>query len=172
MKLIYFTLICCTLLLLFSCEKEKVKEETTDVEEISKIAEEKTTGEFTVPKFNNDYLVSIYEAQELIKIGQDDVELRQRYCEKAYLEEHNIFVSMGIAKRHNPKDGSAIPLHLAERAAKLDAMRWAGYGEKWLKNNYQPAFDQLQTRSLHHIKIINTVSVGDSLFVFLATKMP
>jgi hypothetical protein len=171
MKAFYFTIIC-LVLFLFSCEKERVKEETTDVEEISQIAEEKTASAFNLPKLNNDYLVSIYEAQELIKIGQDDVELRQLYCEKAYLEEHNIFISMGIAKQHNPKDGSAIPLHMAERAAKLDAVRWAGYGEKWLKNNYQPAFGQLQTRSLHPIKIINTASVGDSLFVFLATKMP
>ena len=171
MKIFYYVSISLALLL-FSCAKEKEKEDSTSLEKINQIAEEKGMAEFALPKLNNDYLVSIYEAQELIKMDQQDIDLRKRYCDKAYLNDYKIFITMGIAKLHNPEDGSAIPQHMVERAARLDAMRWVGYGEQWLKNNYQPDFGKLQTHSNYPIQMIDKAVVGDSLFVFLATKLP
>jgi hypothetical protein len=171
MKIIYYSILCLALLLI-SCAKENEKEEETSLEEINQIAEEKGSAEFNLPELDNDYLVSVYEVQELIKMDQQDIDLRKRYCDTAYLSDYNVLISMGIAKLHNPKDGSAIPQHLAERVARLDAMRWAGYGEKWLKNNYQPDFGKLQTRANYPVQMIDKAIVGDSLFVFLATKIP
>jgi hypothetical protein len=125
----------------------------------------------TVPSLTNDFLVSIYEDQELIKIVQEDKELRQRYCDKAYLKEHNLFITMGIGSLKNPETGQPIPRHLAERAANMDARRWASYGETWLKNNYEPAFGKIESHFNRSTELVTTSIIGDSIFVFIATRL-
>lgn len=173
MKGISYLLFSLAIICLLSCQKEKTEEvKTTETEEVSQAAEEKTAGEFALPELDNDYLVSVYEMQEFIKMEQENIELRKKYCQNSYLKDHGVFVSMGIAQRYNPKDGSDIPTHLSERAAKLDAMRWALYGEQWLKNDYQPPFGKIAGTITYPTQVINKAFVGDSLFIFLATKMP
>ena len=166
MKVMILSLV---VVLIFFCSCQKNKDET---ESVTRKSDEASGMESGLPSFDNDYLVSIYEAQELIKIQQDDVDLRQRYCEKAYLADRKLFISMGIARLHHPETGAAIPDHMVEQAARLDAIRWAAYGKHWLENNYQPAFGKLQANFQQDIKEINRANVGDSLFIFAATTMP
>ncbi len=166
MKIIRIGLICSLLLVLISCQKDESETET-----ITRKNNEAAVPGSSLPSLSNDYLVSIYEAQELIKIQQDDIELRRIYCEKAFLPEHRIFVTMGIARLHNPESGLAIPDHMVEKAARLDAIRWASYAKEWMANNYEPPFGQLQTSFQPEIEIINRAHVGDSLFVFIAVRM-
>ncbi len=154
------------LLVLFGCEKKE-----TGTETLTQKADETNVADHTLPTLSNDYLVSIYEAQELIKIQQDDIELRRTYCEKAYLPDHRIFVSMGIARLHNPQTGAAIPEHMAEKAARLDAIRWASYGKEWIAHDYKPAFGQLKATFQQDVEVLNKAHVGDSLFVFVATRL-
>ena len=168
MKIIRIGLICSLMVVLISCQKDETE---TDTETITRKNDEAAVPGSSLPSLSNDYLVSIYEAQELIKIQQDDIELRRIYCEKAYLPEHRIFVTMGIARLHHPGSGVAIPDHLVEKAARLDAIRWASYGKEWMANNYEPPFGQLQTNFQPEIEIINRAHVGDSLFVFIAARM-
>jgi hypothetical protein len=156
------------LALLESC-KDKGSEET---EEMRQIADETASSTFiSIPHLSDDYLVSVYETQELIKITQEDKELRKKYCENAFLKEHNLFISMGIGSLRNPKNGQPVPRHFAERAATIDAQRWASYGETWLKNNYEPSFGKLNSYFNRTVEIINKSVVGDSLFIFIATRM-
>ena len=155
------------LTVVYGCQQKESETET-----LTQKPEETSVAKGSLPSFENDYLVSIYEAQELIKIQQDDVTLRKDFCDKAYLPEHRLFVSMGIARLHHPDTGAPVPEHLAEKAARLDAIRWAAYGRTWLENNYQPAFGQLQANFQQDTELINKAHVGDSLFVFLATRMP
>jgi hypothetical protein len=162
--------ICLIMLLLFtffSCRKKQAETET-----VTSKPDETSASAQSMPSFDNDYLVSIYEAQELIKIQQDDTDLRRTYCEKAYLPDKKLFISMGIARLHRPDNGAAIPDQMAERAARLDAIRWASYGREWLKNNYEPPFGKLTTSFQQDIEVINKAHVGDSLFVFAATRIP
>jgi len=160
-------LIMLLLITIFSCKQKQQETETLT----SKPDETSATAQ-NLPSFDNDYLVAIYEAQELIKIKQDDADLRRTYCEKAYHPEQQIFISMGIARLHRPDTGAVIPDQMAERAARLDAIRWASYGREWLKNNYEPPFGKLTTSFQQDIEVINKAHVGDSLFVFAATRMP
>ena len=125
-----------------------------------------------VPDLSSDFLVSVYEKQELIKISQEDKELRQKYCDESYLKQEKLFISMGIGALRNPETGQPVPQHLAERAATLDAKRWASYGELWLTNNYEPPFGKLTSTFNRTVTVINKAVVGDSLFVFVATSLP
>ena len=153
--------------LLLGCKSDK----TEQVEELTISNKEGSVAEAGIPNLDDDYLVSIYEAQELIKIEQDNIELRKQYCEKAYLKEQGYFISMGIGRKVNPETGQTIPPSMTERGAKIDAMRWTAYGLNWLKNNYQPSFGKIKAQINQNITIVNRANVGDSLFVFVATKV-
>jgi hypothetical protein len=154
------------LLCLAACKKEQEKQTEQIIEGMSEQG-----ASATLPSFSNEFLVSVYEAQELIKMEQDDPELRKKYCSLAYHSGQQLFVSMGIARLHHPETGQAIPRYQYEQAAKIDAIRWASYGEKWLTNNYEPAFGKLEVQTTRPIEIINTAQVGDSLFLFVGTRL-
>jgi hypothetical protein len=125
-----------------------------------------------IPDLSSDYLVTVYENQELIKISQDDKELRKKYCDQSHLEKQNLFITMGIGSLRNPETGEPIPQHMAERVANLDARRWASYGEMWLNNNYEPSFGKLKSNFKRTVTIIDQTVIGDSLFIFVATSLP
>ncbi|MCK4754264.1 MAG: hypothetical protein KAS58_03465 [Calditrichia bacterium] len=155
--------------ILYSCYDEKPGEARKLEVKNQKTA---TFTSTPIPDLSSDYLVTVFEKQELIKISQDDKELRKKYCDESFLEEHKLFISMGIGSLRNPNTGEPIPNHLAERAANLDARRWASYGETWLKNNYQSSFGKLETNFQRIVTIIDKLIVGDSLFIFVATSLP
>jgi len=153
-------------LIVIGCQTEK----TEEVEQLKQTADEAAPGSSSLPALSDDYLVSIYEAQELIKIEQDNQQLREAYCQKAYFKDQGLFISMGIARKHNPETGQPISPSLVERAAQIDAMRWASYGKQWLDNNFEPPFGHLDATYNHSIEIIDRANVGDSLFLFIATR--
>ncbi len=155
--------------ILYSCYDEKPGE-ARKIE--TKNQSTTTFTSMTIPDLSSDYLVLVYEKQELIKISQDDKEIRKKYCDESFLKEQKLFISMGIGSLRNPETGEPIPHHLAERAANLDARRWASYGETWLKNNYQPSFGKLETNFQRTVTVIDKLIIGDSLFIFVATSLP
>jgi hypothetical protein len=155
--------------ILYSCYEEKPRE-ATRLETHPKDAVTLTASK--IPDLSSDYLVSVYENQELIKISEDNKELRKMYCEQSFLEKENLFISMGIGSLRNPETGEAIPQHLAERVANIDARRWASYGEMWLNNDYEPSFGKLQSNFKRTVTVIDKTVIGDSLFVFVATSLP
>jgi len=167
MKIILGFSILSILVIITGCQSEKSEE----TEALTVNNAESSSMVTTMPEFDNDYLVSIYEAQELIKIDQENIELIKSYCEKGYVKDNNIFISMGIAKRIHPETGQPIPVQTATRAARLDAVRWAGYAQIWLQNNYQPPFGKIQTQNSKPVKTINQANVGDSLFVWVVTEI-
>lgn len=162
-----FPIIC--LIVFPGCSKEKPKEaEDFDPRKLNTVALTSTK----IPDLSSDYLVSVYEKQELIKISQENKELRKQYCDESFLEEHKLFISMGIGRLTNPESGEAIPNSMAERVANIDARRWASYGELWLTNNYEPPFGKLSKNFKRTVTVINKSIVGDSLFIFVATSLP
>ena len=130
-----------------------------------------TLASSTTPEFTNEYLVTIYEKQELIKISGDNLELRKAFCQSAYHPESKLLVTMGIGSLKHPQSGKSIPQSQAERAATLDAYRWESYGETWLNNQYQPEFGKLDKYFKHQSSVVERSVVGDSLFVFIATQI-
>jgi hypothetical protein len=165
MKHLYLLFFC--LLLLSSCQKadEQIEEKQTGNTETGSVSQ------FNLPQVSNDHLVSIYETQELIKMEQANVDLRKKFCDLGYYEDHKVFISIGIGRLRNPATGQPIPRHMSERAANIDAMRWASYGKKWLENNYKPAFGEIESFFNKPVEIIDKAVVGDSLFIFMATKI-
>ena len=158
-----------SLIILSSCSDEEPREaQNIDNKNLNTVALTSTK----IPDLSSDYLVSVYEKQELIKISQEDKELRKKYCDESFLGEQKLFISMGIGTLRNPKTGNAIPASLAERAANIDARRWASYGELWLNNNYEPPFGKLSKNFNRSLTVINKSVVGDSLFIFIATTLP
>jgi hypothetical protein len=160
-------IVCLTLLL--SCYDEKPREANNSDTRTTNTA---TFSSTKIPDLSSDFLVSVYEKQELIKISQEDKELRKNYCDDSYLEKEKLFISMGIGTLTNPKTGEPISHNLAERAANIDARRWASYGELWLTNNYEPPFGKLTRTFNRTVTVINKSVVGDSLFIFVATSLP
>jgi len=169
MKSTFIILPMICLIILIACSEEKPKEaENYDPNKLSTVALTSTK----IPDLSSDFLVSVYEKQELIKISQEDKALRKQYCDQSYLREHKLFISMGIGNLINPETGQAIPNRMAERAATIDAKRWASYGELWLTNNYEPPFGKLSKNFQRTVTVINKSVVGDSLFIFLASSLP
>jgi hypothetical protein len=167
MRYFIFAITVVCIVSLHGCKQEKEKQ----TEQIIQGTEEQTSSTTTtLPSFSDEYLTSVYESQELIKLDAVNADLRKKYCDLAYNKDQQIFVSMGIARLHNPETGQAIPSYLYERAAKMDAVRWASYGETWLKNNYHPPFGKIEKSGTRPVEIINSVTVGDSLFLFAATR--
>ena len=165
MRQFFFVSLLIMLIFLVACKKEQQKQ----TEQITQGTTEKSTAS-ALPSFSDTYLTSVYEAQEWIKMEGDNIELRKKYCSLAYHPGQQVFVSMGIARLHNPETGQPIPQYQVEQAAKLDAIRWASYGEKWLNNNYEPPFGKLTVQTTRPIEIINTAHVDDSLFIFVGTR--
>lgn len=153
-------------LILISCQGDK----PADTENMQMPQSEKASATSGVYQYDDDYLVSIYEAQELVKIHHDDAALRKDFCARATNRGDGMLVTMGIANLINPNTGQPVAMNMAERAAKLDAMRWAGYGLHWLENNYEPPFGQIRTEFNRPVQVVNRAEVGDSLFVWIATS--
>ena len=152
----------------WSCKSEK----ETETEAMQQVSTEASSGSVNaLPQLPDEYFVGIYETQEMIKIFQDDKSYRESYCQRAYLKDRKLFISMGIGRLKNPETGQPIARHMAQRAAALDARRWAGYGESWLNNNYDPPFGKLNKFFNRPVTTLSENVVGDSLFVFIATSM-
>ncbi len=168
MKLLWRLFIIIGLVIYIGCKSEK-DSETEEL--IQTPSETSSTTSPSMPELSDDYYVSIYEAQEMIKIFPEDRSFREKYCQQAYLKDQHLFITMGIGRLTNPKTGRQIPQQMAERAATLDARRWSGYGEKWLKDDYDSPFGQLEHYSNRPLSILKQSIVGDSLFVFMATTI-
>ena len=154
------------LLFCLGCQKEK------ETEQLHQAANESASSNTAqLPQLSDDQFVAIYESQELIKISQDNIVLREEYCQRSWHAPQRVFISMGIGRLRNPLNGQPVAQHLAERAALMDARRWAAYGESWLNNNFQPPFGQLEKYVNRSYQVINRSVVGDSLFLFLATTL-
>ena len=159
-----------SLLFVVSCKQDKPAD--VEVEEISQTADELSQS-FTerIPPITDDLKVTIYELQERIKIEPDNVDLRKQFCTSAYSTEKMVMVTMGIARLTNPETGESINRGLMERAAKIDATRWALYGTNWLMYDYQPTFTEIKGNFTRKTQVIDKVIVGDSLFLYLASDL-
>lgn len=165
-KVIIFLLI----ILVFSCKQDKPAD--VEVEEMSQSAEELSqTFAERIPQITDDYKVQIYDLQERIKINPENVELRKQFCQAAYSQDKMVMITMGIAKLINPETGEELNLSLVERAAQIDATRWALYGTNWLMYDYEPAFTKIKGNLNRNSQVIDKVTVGDSLFLYLASDL-
>lgn len=147
------------------------KKQDQQVEELIKTNEAGNAAiENNIPKVSSDYLSELFDLQERIKLDHQNIELRKTYCNKALFPESGYIFSMGIGLLSNPKSGAPIPRAMAERVAMIDAARWVGYIEMWLEQQYQPDFGSLNKQVNRPLKVINEITLGDSLIVFYATK--
>lgn len=157
-------------LFLFSCNKDKPAD--VEMEEMSQTAEELSQSFIErIPEINNNFKVNIYDLQERIKIDPDNVELRRKYCASAYSAEKMVMVTMGIARLTNPETNEPITQSMVERAAQIDATRWALFATNWLMYDYQPAFTEIKGNFTRKTEVIDKVVVGDSLFLYLASDL-
>lgn len=159
-----------SLLFVVSCKQDKPAD--VEVEEISQTADELSQS-FTerIPPITDDLKVTIYDLQERIKIDPENVELRKQFCDAAYSTEKIVMITMGIARLTNPETGESINRGMMERAAKIDATRWALYGTNWLMYDYQPTFTEIKGNFTRKTQVIDKVIVGDSLFLYLASDL-
>jgi len=159
-----------SVLFFISCKQDKPAD--VEVEEMSQTSEElsKTFVE-RIPQINNDFKVNIYELQERIKIEPENMDLRKQFCASAYSAEKMVMVTMGIARLTNPESGETINRGMVERAAQIDATRWALYGTNWLMYDYQPAFMEIKGNFTRKTQVIDKVVVGDSLILYLASDL-
>jgi hypothetical protein len=160
-----------SMLILFIYVSACDKKQDQQVEELTSKSEAgSVTTTADILKLDDDYLAEIYELQERIKLDQQNIELRKTYCQKAYLPESGHIITMGIGLLNNPKTGQAIPKAFAERVALMDATRWAGYIDVWMEQQYQPDFGKLNKQVNVPLQVINQITLGDSLFIFFASK--
>jgi len=166
----YIIIFIISIFYLISCQSDKPAD--VELEEMSQTAEESSQlFSERIPAINNDFKVNIYELQEKIKINPENVELRKQFCDSAYSKEKMILITMGIAQMKNSGTGEFIANSMVERAAKIDATRWALYATNWLMYNYEPAFKEIKGNFTRKSQVIDKVTVGDSLFLYLASDL-
>jgi len=157
-------------LFLFSCKQDKPAD--IEVEEMTQIAEE-LSQTFTerIPQMTDELKVKIYELQERIKIEPENIDLRKQFCETAYSAENMVMLTMGLSRMTNPETGEKISRGMVERAAQIDATRWALFATNWLMYDYQPAFTEIKGNFTRKTQVLDKVVVGDSLFLYLASDL-
>lgn len=164
----YFILL--FLVFIISCKQDRSSD--VEVEQMSQSAEELSQSfAERIPQISEDLKVHIYELQEKIKINPDDVELRKQFCQFAFSKDKMVMITMGIAKLKNPESGEIINRGMVERAAQIDAKRWAMYGTNWLMYNYEPAFTEIKGNFSRKTQVVDKIELGDSLFLYLASDM-
>ena len=159
-----------SLIFLISCKQDRPAD--VETEELSQTAEELSQSfSDRIPEINDDFKVNLYELQEKIKIYPNDVELRKQFCQSAFSEDKMVLITMGIAKSKNPDSGEILNRGMVERAAQIDAKRWAMYGTNWLMYNYEPAFTEIKGNFVRKTQVVDKIEVGDSLFLYLASDL-
>jgi len=157
-------------ILLVSCKQDRPAD--VEVEEMSQTAEELSQSfAERIPQISDDFKVRIYELQEKIKINPDNVDLRKEFCETAFSKDEMVIITMGISRLIFPETGEPINRGMVERAAKIDATRWALYATNWLMYDYEPAFTEIKGNFTRKTQVIDKVEVGDSLFLYLASDL-
>jgi len=157
-------------ILLVSCKQDRPAD--VEVEEMSQNAEELSQSfAERIPQISDDFKVKIYELQEKIKINPDNVDLRKEFCETAFSKDEMVIITMGISRLIFPETGEPINRGMVERAAKIDATRWALYATNWLMYDYEPAFTEIKGNFTRKTQVIDKVEVGDSLFLYLASDL-
>lgn len=157
-------------LFLLSCKQDKPAD--IEVEEMTQTAEE-LSQTFTerIPQMTDELKVKIYELQERIKIDPENVDLRKQFCETAYSADNMVMLTMGLSRMTDPETGEKINRGMVERAAQIDATRWALFATNWLMYDYQPAFTEINGNFTRKSQVIDKVVVGDSLFLYLASDL-
>ena len=167
MKSIILIISLCIIFIITGCEK-KQEQQVEELVQTNEAGGQAIAND--IPEVNSDYLSEIYELQERIKLDHQNIELRKKYCDKAHFPESGYVFTMGIGLLNNPETGNPIPKAMATRVAMLDAARWVGYVEMWMEEQYKPDFGVLNKQVNRPLKIIEEITLGDSLVVFYATK--
>lgn len=151
---------------LFACSSDKSETET-----VSSAREESGTALFAENlQVSGDMQAQILELQNEIRINPTDQSLRENYCRTGLLPEQNAFISAGIGLKFHPENRKAIPAAMAERAALMDARRWAFYADKWVHDNPELQFGSVSGSFEKTQKIISRIEQGDSLIIILASE--
>ncbi|RMG68043.1 MAG: hypothetical protein D6715_03245 [Calditrichaeota bacterium] len=125
-----------------------------------------------IPELSPGQLQKILSLQKAILAHPDSPQLHQRVLEASLFPEHGALVTVGVGLLKKPRDGDDIPLSLAERAAMLDAQRWAAYLLQWYQHGPELAFGTLETRLVSPSRKVQQQARNDSLLLVVAFQLP
>ncbi|MGD9898651.1 MAG: hypothetical protein AB7T22_05945 [Calditrichaceae bacterium] len=169
MKWFYLIVSFLILSFLITCKSEKKVGQEMVEEQTNAVAESEAF--FTPPDMADIQFDQLSELQQQIMRSSADAEIRKKFISQAYFADHNSIITIGIARLTNPETGAPITRGLVQRAAQVDANRWAAYGISWIKNSYQPDFGKLQTFFQGEQKVLMSYTQGDSLYLAVASRV-
>ena len=124
---------------------------------------------FDAPDLQQAYLSDIRAAQNAIIANPKDKNARQVFLNIAYLPTRHMLVAVGAAVKYNNK--RPIPRGLVQRAALLDAKRWAAYGKSWLLWKNEPDYGKIDVYFKGYYKTMPSFTRNDSLFIPIVLRI-
>ncbi len=169
MKWFYLIVSILILSFLVTCKSEKKVEQEMIEEQAN--AGDQTEAFFTPPDLADIQFDQLSELQQQIMVNSTDAALREEFIHQAYFTNNNSIITIGVARLTHPETGAPITRSLVQRAARMDANRWAAYGISWIKNSYQPDFGKLQAFFQGEQKELMSYTQGDSLYLAVASRV-
>ena len=142
-KSMLISIVFMSILLMIECSKKKEEYQTGEI--TPKESTEDTTSVLTIkPKpINYDsMLVVVSELVEAVKENPTDIDYRRELVAVSYDTTWEIILSAGFGKPSQEGETESIAMKYAERAATIDAWRWAAYIKRW---SIDPKFPNLDT---------------------------
>lgn len=135
------------LILLFACDKKTGEKEVTSEESVK--TEETTIDTLKLSETSQvDYgamMETIFQLEDSIKQNPADIELRKALVAAAYDSIKGKLYTVGYGQPDTSITSTAHAMKTSERAALIDAQRWAMFIMRWQKNPDQPAISERVT---------------------------
>jgi hypothetical protein len=141
-KIIIFT--CLILILAIGCSKDK-KESSEELEEYSMSGS--LEGQLLSRNVNYDSLsIAIAEITKSISLDPSCIECKKKLVDTCYDTLNQIIFVTGTGKPLKNARTASIAINYAEKAATIEAYRWAYYIKKWRMDPQYPKMQQLSTQ--------------------------
>jgi len=132
-----------TLVVLFACSKKEEHKIASEEEEYS--ISSGMEGQTLRAKLNYDsLLVVVDELTEMVVANPGDIYLKEKLVDTCYDTTHKIIFASGRGKPLEGARTNTLAKNYAQKAAAIEAYRWALYIKKWRVN---PAVPELGTLS-------------------------
>lgn len=115
-------------IVVISCSKKK--EETAEEKEYS--TSSGMEGQVNRTDINYDSLLTVVDqATEMVAAYSTDINLRQKLVSISYDTSNGVIFASGRGRPRTDARTPTLAMRYAERAAQIEALKWAAYIEKW-----------------------------------------
>ncbi len=167
----YFSLfvLICTLFLIITCGK-KDEEKTGELSQMEAKQGESTVQTIKPKPINYDsMLVVLSSLSDSVLANPEQPEFKQQLVAAGYDTLWDTILAPGFGKTP-PSDSTKIDMQTRERAAVVDAYRWAAYIKKWHSDSSLSGFGSISTQMSGGRIVAKQTTVNNHVRVLLEIK--